>query len=654
MGIYVGKGNQTPIYTTVERQDNLCYANYEEYFSSINLTTLNGSVSYTDTSSIEKLEFLHTPWSSTSPSNKQMYTIATLTAAIDIPDLQLKIASLSGWIPSVDTWNVRIYVDDTLVSFYQCPTSTALNHNTYDLANISAGSVVKLMISASNSSTDTNTYPTNRLDFQFTATRTYTEQEITGYETIPAVKSVTDIYTGKTGEVPIYEEQETTVQRDLSMLYFDKFFSLSETDTSNKLTYEFADSGTTGEMTCSLLCKYRSGVTNLTLTALQNITNFNCSATRTENTTSSSYKASVFVGSNSAVTIPYSTSPRQVCSGVSLNTGDTVVFQLSNSYSKSSYSFILNVTFSCNAISETDLGMVQVGTEIRPIAKKIKKGYVGVNGIAKLFFNKANDISYTGEYTVSDVSISGINYKLYTLTTSGSLTVNGESQYWICGGGASGNTSNMLPMSGGTNGGGGGYTATGILNAGAYNVTIGAGGQGSSDSSSDGNITSIGGAITANGGKYLTAEGGSGGGEGVASFFGLGPWTGTGSGISTIPFGIESLNPHCAGGGAGSYYASGSNSTTRYIGGAGGTNGGNGANMKSVSFGNQKKGIGGSYGGGDGGEYINSNNNTEATSATFYGGGGGGSYYHENSSSTTKIGSPGNGYQGVAYILIPA
>lgn len=652
MSIYTGKGTQTPIYTTVQKEENLCYANSEEFFSSIALTGGTGPISYTNTSNTENLDFTYTPWSTTSPSSKSLHTFATLTAAIDIPSLELKITSLGDrWITPVSTWTGRIYVDDTLVdNFSRTAGVSGDQYMTKNLTNITAGSVIKLVITPGNTS-DTNTYPNNTFDFQFTATRSYTENVITGYETTNGVKSINNIYIGKTGEVPIYEEQETTVQRNLSMLYFDKFFSLSETDTSNKLTYEFADSGTAGEMTCSLLCKYRSGVTNLTLTALQNITNFNCSATRTENTTSQSYKAQVFVGSNSAVTIPYSTSPRQVCSGVSLNTGDTVVFQLSNSYSKSSYSFILNVTFSCNAISETDLGMVQVGTEIRPIAKKIKKGYVGVNGIAKLFFNKANDISYTGEYTVSDVSISGINYKLYTLTTSGSLTVNGESQYWICGGGASGNYAYSLPMAGGANGGGGGHSATGILNAGAYNVTIGAGGQGSSDSSSDGNITSIGGAITANGGKYSTGTGGSGGGEGTASF--LNQWNGTGSGISTIPFGIESLNPHCAGGGGGSYYSSDSSTTTRYTGGAGGTNGGNGANMKSVTIGNQKKGIGGVYGGGDGGEYINSNNNTEATSATFYGGGGGGPYYHKNSSST-KIGSPGNGYQGVAYILIPA
>lgn len=653
MSIYTGKGTQTPIYTTVQKEENLCYANSEEFFSSISLNTNYGSVYYANNTSTEKLSLIHHPWSVVSPSSKKLYYFITLTAAVDIADLQLTITKPvgTGWKITTDTWTTHIYVDDTIKTSVSYSITSESQSWTIDLSNISAGSTIELMMSAGNS-TDTTTYNNNRIGFDFTATRSYTENVITGYETTEGVKSINNIYIGKTGEVPIYEEQETTVQRNLSMLYFDKFFSLSETDTSNKLTYEFADSGTTGEMTCSLLCKYKSGVTNLTLTALQNITNFNCSATRTENTTSSSYKASVFVGSNSAVTIPYSTSPRQVCSGVSLNTGDTVVFQLSNSYSKSSYSFILNVTFSCNAISETDLGMVQVGTEIRPIAKKIKKGYVGVNGIAKLFFNKANDISYTGEYTVSDVSISGINYKLYTLTTSGSLTVNGESQYWICGGGASGNTSNMLPMSGGTNGGGGGDTATGILNAGAYNVTIGAGGQGSSDSSSDGNITSIGGVITANGGKYSTGVGGSGGGEGTMSF--LNQWTGTGSGISTIPFGIENLNPHCAGGGGGSYYSYGSSTTTRYTGGAGGTNGGNGSNMKSVSSGNQKKGIGGSYGGGDGGEYINSNNNTEATSATFYGGGGGGSYYHKNSSSTTKIGSPGNGYQGVAYILIPA
>lgn len=652
MSIYTGKGTQTPIYTTVQKEENLCYANSEDFFSSISLNTNYGSVYYINNTSTEKLSLTHHPWSVVSPSSQKLYYFITLTAAVDIADLQLTITKPlgTGWKITTDTWTTRIYVDDTIKTTVSYSDTSESQSRTIDLSNISAGSTIELMMNAGNS-TDTTIYNNNRIGFDFTATRSYTENVITGYETTEGVKSINNIYIGKTGEVPIYEEQETTVQRNLSMLYFDKFFSLSETDTSNKLTYEFADSGTTGEMTCSLLCKYRSGVTNLTLTALQNITNFNCSATRTENTTSSSYEASVFVGSNSAVTIPYSTSPRQVCSGVSLNTGDTVVFQLSNSYSKSSYSFILNVTFSCNAISETDLGMVQVGTEIRPIAKKIKKGYVGVNGIAKLFFNKANDISYTGEYTVSDVSINGINYKLYTLTTSGSLTVNGESQYWICGGGASGNSSDMFPMSGGTNGGGGGDTATGILNAGAYNVTIGAGGQGSLDSSSDGNITSIGETITANGGKYLTAEGGSGGGEGVASFYGS--WVGTGSGISTIPFGIESLNPHCAGGGAGSYYASGSNSTTRYTGGAGGTNGGNGANMKSVSSGNQKKGIGGSYGGGDGGEYINSNNNTEATSATFYGGGGGGSYYHK-SSTKTSIGTPGSGYQGVAYVLVPA
>lgn len=467
-------------------------------------------------------------------------------------------------------------------------------------------------------------------------------------------RHVSSIYAGVTATVPVYTETTTTEDVALSTSTFTDFFSADNTGTTgtNAKGITWANNSDGGLKLTFGNYNIHSSTSMTTFTAQRNLTNvvikgLYYTETRYDKitlTVAGSTVLNAVSGTSSTLT--------QRWTG-SLTKGQTIVLK----YVKDSVGSATNesstyFTLSCDPYQKTTVDKVQTGTETKLVDKKIIKGYVGVNGVAKLFFNKANDISYTGEYTVSDVSISGINYKLYTLTTSGSLTINGESQYWICGGGASGNSSNMLPMAGGTGGGGGGYTATGVLDTGIYNITIGAGGYASSDSTtSDGNITSIGETITANGGKYLTAEGGSGGGEGVASFYG--PWAGTGSGISTIPFGIESLNPHCAGGGAGSYYASGSNSTTRYTGGAGGTNGGNGANMKSVSFGNQKKGIGGSYGGGDGGEYINSNNNTEATSATFYGGGGGGSYYHK-SSTRTSIGTPGSGYQGVAYVLVPA
>ena len=527
--------------------------------------------------------------------------------------------------------------------------------NDITIGNVSVGDVLSFETKKEGTLDSTSDYYdlVGGLKFYFSSDPITITETVQVQKTRGINKPVSSIYAGVTATIPVYTETTTTEDIALSSATFTDFFSADNTGTTgtNAKGITWADNSDGGLRLTFGNYGIDSSTSMTTFTAQRDSTNvvikgLYYTETRYDKITLTVAGTTVL----NAVSGTSSTLTQQWAG--SLSKGQTIVLKYvkdnSSSVSNESSTYF---TLSCDPYQKTTVDKVQTGTETKLVDKKIIKGYVGVNGIAKLFFNKANDISYTGEYTVSDVSISGINYKLYTLTTSGSLTVNGESQYWICGGGASGNTSNMLPMSGGTNGGGGGDTATGILNAGAYNVTIGAGGQGSSDSSSDGNITSIGETITANGGKYLTAEGGSGGGEGKMSFLNL--WTGTGSGISTIPFGIESLNPHCAGGGAGSYYASESNSTTRYTGGAGGTNGGNGTNMKSVSSGKQKKGIGGSYGGGDGGEYINSNNNTEATSATFYGGGGGGSYYHK-SSTKTSIGTPGSGYQGVAYVLVPA
>ena len=72
MSIYTGKGTQTPIYTTVQKEENLCYANSEDFFSDITLTGVTGPISYTNTSNTENLDFTYTPWSTTSPSSKNV------------------------------------------------------------------------------------------------------------------------------------------------------------------------------------------------------------------------------------------------------------------------------------------------------------------------------------------------------------------------------------------------------------------------------------------------------------------------------------------------------------------------------------------------------------------------------------------------------
>lgn len=633
---YVGGIQNKTIYEESTVTETISYTNYEEFFD---VTFSASSSSAAFISAGDNNEFIITVKPRNSSST---YNTCVLTAVGDIT------SPFNLYCTAVCRDNYTIYY---VVKPDGTQSTIKLSGDT-TIAIEGMANGEQIIIKAITSASDTSTI-IQSIQVKMDAQRTFTTKIPIGTQSVNVNKPVSSIYAGVTATVPVYTETTTTEDVALSTSTFTDFFSADNTGTTgtNAKGITWANNSDGGLKLTFGNYNIHSSTSMTTFTAQRNLTNvvikgLYYTETRYDKITLTVAGTTVLnavSGTSSTLT--------QRWTG-SLTKGQTIVLK----YVKDSVGSATNesstyFTLSCDPYQKTTVDKVQTGTETKLVDKKIVKGYVGVNGIAKLFFNKANDISYTGEYTVSDVSINGINYKLYTLTTSGSLTVNGESQYWICGGGASGNSSDMFPMAGGTNGGGGGYTATGVLNAGAYNVTIGAGGYASSDSTtSDGNITSIGETITANGGKYLTAEGGSGGGEGVASFYNS--WAGTGSGISTIPFGIESLNPHCAGGGAGSYYASGSSSTTRYTGGAGGTNGGNGANMKSVSFGNQKKGIGGSYGGGDGGEYISSSNNTEATSATFYGGGGGGSYYHK--SSTTKTGSPGSGYQGVAYILIPA
>lgn len=276
--------------------------------------------------------------------------------------------------------------------------------------------------------------------------------------------------------------------------------------------------------------------------------------------------------------------------------------------------------------------------------KKIVGGWIKGSSGAKQFYGDLV-FKYTGNYTTSDITISGVNYNLYTLTTSGTLTLNKDSQVWACGGGAGGGTGTS---SGSGGGGGGGYVLEATtLSKGKYTVIIGAGGA----SNKNGSITSIGN-LSANGGNTMPttiADGGSGGSGGGAggrstpSSYIRGA-KGAGAGISTYPFGLTDFKAHSAGGGGGGDYYTYTEDGTTYVrplsGGKGGTNGSSGET--GVLDKNAPFGAGGDYGGGDGGDSSLAGN-----SATFYGGGGGGGGRRKSSG---KDG--GSGYQGVTYILI--
>lgn len=289
------------------------------------------------------------------------------------------------------------------------------------------------------------------------------------------------------------------------------------------------------------------------------------------------------------------------------------------------------------------------------VARKIKKSYQVVGGVARLFYSSDLEVSYTGTYTTSDVTVDGMAYTLWTITGSGTLTVSDSVRYWMCGGGGRGGSSEYYLSTGyegvyteyAGGGGGGGYVSTGTITGGKHVVTVGA----RAGASKISNITASAGS-GGSGGKG--GNGGSGGGAAGGYNIDIpgnsgGPYVkgtpGTGKGVSTYPFGLTSLKAHCAGGGGGGYY--GNLSSTR-AGGAGGTNGGAGGATGNTGTYVSDGGSGGTYGGGNG---ANATTATAGGAASFYGGGGGGASKKNLEDGTTANG--GYGYQGVIYLLIP-
>lgn len=283
---------------------------------------------------------------------------------------------------------------------------------------------------------------------------------------------------------------------------------------------------------------------------------------------------------------------------------------------------------------------------VNGVARKVTKGYIGVDGLARLFYSAAQPFAYTytGTYAESELSIGGVAYTMLTITGSGTLTVNRaiSADVWLCGGGGNGASGNGWPASfpnvSGGGGGGGGYIASANVQLSSdITCVIGAAAG----------ATSLGSTVASAGGSASDQNGGSGasGGGGTYNREGSGAG-GSGDGSNTVPAGFGVSDPHCAGGGAGGFFASGNYCN----GGAGGSNGGNGGNPNRVSDSPTSGGAGGTKGGGAGGRAVFGNISANAgSSATFYGGGGGGGGQAGDQSSTGS-GAGGSGYQGVIYI----
>jgi hypothetical protein len=234
-------------------------------------------------------------------------------------------------------------------------------------------------------------------------------------------------------------------------------------------------------------------------------------------------------------------------------------------------------------------------------------------------YSTGGTITVDGDYIIHTFDQVGT----HTLT----LTHNINAEYLIVGGGGSGGTGR-----GGGGGAGGVRTGTAQLNAGSYNITVGAGGARAfaNLSGNKGGNSSIGTTVAlaeggGGGGGWIKAaggNGGSGGGAGVGADFGIFGSAPGGLGNANAIQGYNGSNTYDSrtGGGGGGAGGAGSGSTggigisssitgtTKYYAGGGGA--GSDSSTAGIAYGGQYNVRNGTYGGGNGVPYNSSNANT--------------------------------------------
>lgn len=461
-------------------------------------------------------------------------------------------------------------------------------------------------------------------------------------------RKVSKMYVGVETEVPVYET--TTDTNTYNFTYDNKalFFGDNSGTTTSNWTISTNSNG--GVKLVPNNFGVNSSTATITLTALKDLTNVTIKGIYY--TESRCDKITLVAGGTTALNAVSGTSSTLTTHYTgNLTTGQTIKFTYTKDSSvdgpsgdaeKEKLTYFL---LDCDNITVTTTTQEIVGYEKKPIARKIKKGYLSVDGIARLFYDPT-PYRYTGTYTETSVTVNDDDkpYILLTLTGSGSLNISDDVEYWMC---AAGNKGcyllNYIESTNGVSGygGGGGAISSGVLPAGTYSVTIGAGG------SDIGGSTNIG-TIAAENLNSDASVGASGGGGSILLLSNgeIYPNEGAaGAGISTIPFSGRVVHPstqykHSAGGAGGFVFLPG----VCAVGGNGGTNGGDGEESSGeVSTSGT---ISGSHGGERGGGHPSED-------ATFYGSGGGGagSYYFNDVGGVFTV--AGNGYQGVVYLLIP-
>jgi hypothetical protein len=318
--------------------------------------------------------------------------------------------------------------------------------------------------------------------------------------------------------------------------------------------------------------------------------------------------------------------------------------------------------------SNINVGNIQV-YDTALTNSQIRDNYAAYQDQYKSYFPYANG------GTTTNVTIDGINYRVHTFTTSGTLTVveSGFAEVLVIAGGGPGGGQGFNDGSGGGGAGGLVFNSAFELTAGnSMSVVIGGGGAGVSAATKGqngsnsvlGSITAIGGGAggsEADAASRYGSSGGSGGGAGgyAESYTGGNGTTyqGNKGGDNNFSFAIPNNLGGGGGGGAGAPGQPGSTnsgnnrgfggsglpysmpSTTTYYAGGGGCGGGYGG----------PGGTGGAGGGGNGGS--SASGQATGTSGSANTGGGGGGAGGSNLGGAGNSGSGGSGIIIVRYIV---
>ena len=518
--------------------------------------------------------------------------------------------------------------------------------NDITIGNVSVGDVLSFETKKEGTldSTSDYKYLVGGLRFYFSSDPITFTETVTVQKTRGINKPVSSIYAGVTATVPVYTETTTTEDIALSSATFTDFFSASNTGTTGTNAKGITWTNNSGGGLKLTFGNYgiNSSTSMTTFTAQRDLTNVVIKGLYY--TESNFDKITLTVAGTTVLNAVSGTSSTltQRWAG-SLSKGQTIVLKYVKDSSQSAGSESSTYfTLSCDPYQKITVDKTQTGTETKLTDKKIIKGYVGgPDGKARLFFGTNGLIaSFDGAYTSEMIDVDGTSYELCTLTSSGILQLNSAANVWICGGGATGATNSPA-------GGCGGNIAQAILEntSATYYINVG-----------PADAATI---ITSNGDTILSASagtttsGGCGRGgyrSGGNSSRNIAPVAN--SATNTHPYGIQTLDPTCAGGGSGSTYQSGS---YVYQAGNGGSSGVAATETSYVLSSSAVAAKGGTKGGGDGAApaFSYPYQQNSGGNASYYGAGGGGCGIYQPSGYATPLakGKPGSGYQGVVFLF---